>query len=310
MNNRRTGDGNVAGDDTDELVDAFARYLRSERALAATTVENYLNQVRPFAAWWGQQGRGAVSRVTIGDVNRFLTWRSRSCSSGSMTVVATALRAWLRWLFLVGALDQQLDQGVGPVRYSGLSGVPKALSTTELRALLEVEASPRDRALALLLARVGLRSAEAAALSLEDVDWRAGTVRIRGKGQDHQLMPLPAEVGEALVVYLRDQRRGPEGPVACRRVFLAVTPPYGPLTRNGVSNVVTRLARRAGIERRVGAHRLRHSAATGVLAAGGTLGEAGQLLRHRSAGATAIYAKVDEQALAALIRPWPTGDGR
>lgn len=146
-------------------------------------------------------------------------------------------------------------------------------------------------------------------LGLEDVNWRAGTVRITGKGRDHQLMPLPAEVGHALTVYLREQYRGSQ---AGRKVFLSVTAPYGPLDRSGVSSVVTRMARRAGIQSRVGAHRLRHSAATAVLAAGGTLSEAGQLLRHRSVGATAIYAKVDNDALTQLIRPWPaaTGTGR
>lgn len=294
------GEGAAVG--LDELVEQFTAYLSSERALSATTVENYLNQVRPFVIWWTWQDRTAIAGLTVGDVNRFLAWRSRTCSTGSMTVVCTALRAWLRWLFLIGHLDQQLAGGIGPVRYSGLTGLPKALPAAELSALLAAGSSARDRALVLLLARLGLRSAEVAALSLEDVDWRAGMVRICGKGQDHQLMPLPAEVGQALAVYLQERR----GSQACRKVFLAVTAPYGPLDRSGVSAVVTRMARRAGIKERVGAHRLRHSAATAVLAAGGTLSEAGQLLRHRSVAATAIYAKVDGDALAELIRPWPT----
>ena len=169
-----------------------------------------------------------------------------------------------------------------------------------------MDASLRDRAVVLLLVRLGLRSAEVAALSLEEVNWREATVRICGKGDDHQLMPLPGEVGQALAAYLRAERGQSK---TCRKVFLALTAPYGPLGRNAISDVVTRMASRAGIQERVGAHRLRHSAATAVLAAGGTLREASQLLRHRSVGATAIYAKVDNEALTGVIRPWPPTSG-
>ena len=108
--------GESTGEGLDGLVEGFARYLAQERALAATTVENYLNQVRPFVAWWDKQGRAGMAGLTMSDVDRFLAWRSRRCSPGSMTVVSTALRAWLRWLFLMGQLDQQLSEGIGPVR--------------------------------------------------------------------------------------------------------------------------------------------------------------------------------------------------
>lgn len=156
MDEIRTVRGDGAAGGLDELVAGFCWYLSQERALAVatTTVQNYLNQVRPFVTWCTLQGRDTVAGLTTGEVNRFLAWRSRSCSAGSMTVVCTALRTWLRWLFLAGHLDQQLAEGVGPVRYSGLTGIPKALSVAELRALLDVEASPRDRALVLLLARL------------------------------------------------------------------------------------------------------------------------------------------------------------
>lgn len=290
-----------------DLLEDFTGYLRRERSLAPTTVENYLNQVRPFAAWCAQHRQTTLVALTIRDVNRFLVWRAGSCSAGSLTVAATALRALLRWMFLDGRLDQQLAEGIGPVRYPALACVPKALSAVDLASMLAVDMSARDRALVLLLARLGLRSREAAGLLLDDVDWRAGTVRVTGKGDDHQLMPLPAEVGEALAAYLRDHRREGSGD---RHVFLGVTAPYRPLDRCGVSSVVTRLARRAGIVGRVGAHRLRHGAATAVLAGGGTLTEAGQLLRHRSSGATAIYAKVDNDALARIVRPWPATTAR
>jgi integrase/recombinase XerD len=301
---RSCGAGGSGGpDELDDLLEEFAGYLRGERSLAATTVENYLNQVRPFLSWYAQRRQIPLAEgLRARDVNGFLAWRSGRCSAGSLMVAVTALRAWLRWMFLDGRLDRQLADGIGPVRYPTLAGVPKALPAADVASILALEMSARDRALVLVLARLGLRSREAAGLLLDDVDWRAGTIRVTGKGDDRQLMPLPAEVGEALATYLRDHRRGGSD----RHVFLGAIAPYRPLGRSGVSSVVTRLAQRAGIDGRVGAHRLRHGAATAVLAGGGTLAEAGQLLRHRSSGATAIYAKVDHDALAALVQPWPT----
>ena len=303
MEDACTAGGSGLSGELDDLLEDFTGYLRRERSLAATTVENYLNQVRPFATWYSQHHQPSLAGLTVRDVNQFLSWRSGRCSPGSLMVAATALRALLRWMFLDGRLDRRLAEGIGPVLYPTLAGVPKALPAADLASMLALDMSARDRALVLLLARLGLRSREAAGLLLDDVDWRAGAIRVTGKGNDHQLMPLPAEVGEALAAYLRDQRCGG---TADRHVFLTATAPHRPLDRAGVSSVVTRLARRAGIDGRVGAHRLRHGAATAVLAGGGTLTEAGQLLRHRSSAATAIYAKVDNDALVALVRSWPT----
>lgn len=302
MDDLRAASGSGLPGETEDLLVDFAGYLRRERSLAATTVENYPNQVRPFATWYSQHRQPSLERFKARDVNAFLAWRSGRCSPGSLTVAATALRALLRWMFLVERLDRQLGEGIGPVRYPALAGVPKALPPADLASMLALDMSARDRALVLLVARLGLRSRDAAQLLLEDVDWRAATICVAGKGDHRQVMPLPAEVGDALAVYLRDHRRGG---TAERHVFLTVTAPHRPLDRSGVSSVVTRLARRAGIHGRVGAHRLRHGAATAVLAGGGTLTEAGQLLRHRCSAATAIYAKVGLGLLTVLIRPWP-----
>ncbi len=302
MNDPCTTGGSGLPDAFDEVLKSFSRYLVQERGLAGTTVENYLNQVRPFVTWYARQGRTSLGALSIGEVNRFLTFRSQTCGAGSIMVAATSLRALLRWMYLDGRLARQLAGGIGPVRYVATAGLPKALPATDVAMILALDMSTRDRALVLLLVRLGLRSREVSELRLEDVDWRAGTLRITGKGQDHQLMPLPVAVGEALAAYLQQDRLGDSGQ---RRVFLTAAGPSLPLGRTGVSCVVIRLARRAGLEGPVGAHRLRHSAATAVLAGGGSLAEAGQLLRHRSAAATTIYAKVDDCALAALVRPWP-----
>ncbi len=287
------------------LLADFTVYLRDERALASTTVENYLNQVCPFLAWYAGCRSRPLTAVRIQDVEKFLRWRAQTCSAGSIMVAATALRALLRWMFLTGLVDQELASAVGPVRYSAYAGAPKSLSAAEVALLLAAPMSTRDRAVLFLLARLALRSREVAELRLEDIDWRAGQLLVTGKGDDHQVMPLPAEVGQHLVVYLRGRDR----PSQYRQLFLSTKVPYLPLGRNGISGIVTRLARRAGLQGQVGAHRLRHSAATSVLAGGGTLAEAGQLMRHRSIATTSIYARVAPEVLAQLVRPWPPSTG-
>jgi integrase/recombinase XerD len=155
-----------------------------------------------------------------------------------------------------------------------------------------------------VLARLGLRAGEVADLELGDIDWRRGEVVVRGKGHRQERLPLPVDVGQALVDYL--QRGRPE--VASSRVFLAARAPYDAMSAAGINHVVQRAAARAGLSAAgISAHRLRHSVATELLRAGGSLVEVGQVLRHRDAVTTAIYAKVDQQALAGLAVPWPAG---
>lgn len=152
-----------------------------------------------------------------------------------------------------------------------------------------------------MLVRLGVRAGEVAALTLDDVDWRAGQITVRGKGNRCERLPLPVDVGEAITAYLQDGR--PDG-VRGRALFVRSKAPLGPLTSTGVSGVVAAAARRTGLGC-VGAHRLRHTAATQMLRAGASLPEIGQLLRHRYMSTTAIYAKVDREALREIARPWP-----
>ena len=158
----------------------------------------------------------------------------------------------------------------------------------------------RDYAILLLLSRLGLRAGEVAGLRLDDVDWRRGELLVRGKGGRHDVLPLPVDVGEAVVSYLRRRPR-----CECRELFLRVTAPRQGLNRSTIGWVVRAACDRAGLAR-VGAHRLRHTAATGMLRQGASLGEIGQVLRHREQKTTAIYAKVDRIALGGLVRPWPS----
>jgi site-specific recombinase XerD len=152
----------------------------------------------------------------------------------------------------------------------------------------------------LLLGRLGLRAGEVAALEMEHIDWRAGEIEVHGKGNRHERLPLPVEVGEAVAAYL--QRGRPTS--ASRSVFLGAVAPHLPLTQAGVSGIVRTACRRVGLP--IGsAHQLRHGVARQVLRQGGTLEEVGQLLRQRHSGTTSIYARVDRDALAKLALPWP-----
>jgi site-specific recombinase XerD len=159
----------------------------------------------------------------------------------------------------------------------------------------------RDFAILLLLVRLGLRAGEVAALSLDDLNWRQGELTVRGKGHRVDRLPLPGDVGQAIVDYLRRARpRTAQG----RTVFVWVQAPHRALSSNAVTTVVANAGRRAGLGL-IGAHRLRHTAATAMLQAGGSLTEIGQVLRHRRVLTTAVYAKVDQQALRLVARPWP-----
>ena len=178
----------------------------------------------------------------------------------------------------------------------------------QVRALLDscdrsTLAGKRDFAILTMLVRLGMRRGEVAGLRLDDIDWRAGEIVVRGKGQRLERLPLPADVGEAIAVYLRDGR--PPG-FPGREVFVRIKAPRQPLTGGGVTQVVVSASKRAGLGE-VTAHRLRHTAATELLRQGAPLQEIGELLRHRSVLTTAIYAKVDRDRLRELARPWPTG---
>jgi len=159
----------------------------------------------------------------------------------------------------------------------------------------------RDYAILLLLVRLGLRGGEVAAMQLDDLDWRSGELLVRGKGNRRERLPLPVDVGEALVSYLRRRPKADS-----RALFLRVRAPAVPLSTSGIRSVVRHACVRAGLPP-VGPHRLRHTAATGILRAGASRSEISQLLRHQAVETTLVYAKVDRRALRSLAQPWPGG---
>jgi integrase len=222
-------------------------------------------------------------------------------------VGVNALRALLRWMWWEGLTSTSFAEVIGSVAAPTLVGLPRALTRDEFAAVVAALPSAgssrlRDQAMLALMSRLGLRAGEVAGLRLEDVNWRSGVLTVRGKRGRVEHMPLPVDVGKLLVAYLG---RGRPAGVAHREVFLGVDAPHRPLSSAAVSSVASRAFVRARIAGPGGAHRLRHTAACEVLAGGGGLAEAGQLLRHASHSATAIYAKADLAVLAPLARPWP-----
>jgi integrase/recombinase XerD len=295
-----------AGDPAGRILDAFGRYLRTERQLAERTVPLRVHLVRPFlASLAGPDRTVRLDQVSPAAVARFVAGQSRVYAIGSVKQVTVALRSLLRFLFAAGLIDRDLSQAVPPVAGWRMSGLPCGSEDGDVAAMLagcdrSTVIGARDFAVLMLMSRLGLRACEVARLRLDDLDWRAGELAVRGKGGRMDRLPLPVDVGDAVVGYLRLRR----SPSAFREVFLRTCGPDAPMSRGSAVETPRRACRRAGLPV-TGAHRLRHRAATLVVNNGGSLAEAAQLLRHGSETVTAIYAKVDLAALAAVASSWP-----
>jgi integrase/recombinase XerD len=292
----------------EELLGRYRDYLIGERGLTSGTARGYVDFVRPFAATRVHGGVLDFASLTAADVTGFVLGACPGRAVGSAKLIVCSLRSLLGWLHVTGATPVSLVSAVPSVAGWRLSALPKGLEPGQLRRLLaacdrRTATGRRDYAIMLLLARLGLRAGEVAHLGLGDIDWRHGEVAIVGKGNRAERLPLPADVGAAIAAYLR---RGRPGTAEGRSVFVRVHAPHRALTTGGVTMVVFDAAQRAGLPK-MHAHRLRHTAATAMLRAGSPLPEVGQVLRHRSPLTTAIYAKVDRDALAVLARPWPPG---
>ena len=292
----------------DALLERYHAYLTGERGLAGSTAGYYVYFVRPFLT--GRAGPDGIdlAGLTAGDVTGFVLAAAPLRAKGSAKLLVTALRSLLRFLYLQGLIGQSLTAAVPSVAGWRLAGLPGGLNPDQVRRLLagcdrDTVTGRRDAAILLLLVRLGLRAGEVAALRLDDIDWRAGEVIVHGKGHRVERLPLPVDVGAAIAGYLRGGR--PATAVG-RSVFIRVKAPHVALAAAGVSQVVATAGARAGLVG-VHAHQLRHTAATALVAAGASLPEVSQVLRHRSVLSTAIYAKVDRSGLAVLAQPWPGG---
>jgi integrase/recombinase XerD len=294
----------------DHETQAFEAYLRTQRVLADPTIAYYVPFVREFLVDQFGQGRVALCRLDAGDVGRFVQRQAVRLHAKRAKQLTTALRSFLRYARYRGAISLDLAAAVPTVAGWTMSNIPRAISPDAVRQVLaavnrRTPVGRRDYALLLLLARLGLRASEVVRLELEDIDWDAGHVSVRGKGGYRTALPLPADVGEAIAAYLRHGRPAS----ACRRVFLRARAPLrgfeGP---SAVASVVRDALLRAGVSAPTkGAHQFRHGLATQMLRHGASLTEIGEVLRHRSPETTKIYAKVDVDALRRLALPWPGG---
>lgn len=291
------------------LLGRYREYLLVERGVTAGTARGYIDCVRPFVSSRARgDGEVDLAGLTPQGVLGFVLVDCQRRPRRSAKLMVTALRSLLRFLHVEGLIDRPLAQVVPSVAFWRLQGLPRGLDGDQVRALLEscdadTVNGRRDLAILLLLVRLGMRRGEVARLRLEDIDWRVGELRVRGKGARIERLPLPADVGEALVTYLSYGR--PAG-VDTRAVFMRVRAPRAALTPPGITQVVVAAGRRAGLGD-LGPHRLRHTAASELLRRGAPLSEIGQLLRHRTELTTTIYAKVDRDRLRELARPWPGG---
>lgn len=288
------------------LLLAYRQYLRGECGVGQRTVDTYMPVAVAFLAALGDPLRDVLPDLTGPRVLDILKGQLRGCRAPTAKQVAKAVRSLLRFLHAEGYTSRALVSVVPRVAQWRLTGLPARVDSATIARLLAscdrtTETGRRDYAVLLILARLGFRACEVARLTLDDLNWRAGEVVTRGKGDRAEAFPLPWDVGEAVADYLR-LRRSPRS--ATRAVFLTALPRYRELTSHGLGSIVLRACRRAGVPE-CGPHTLRHSLASGLLAAGASLAEVGEVLRHTDRRTTVIYAKVDRAALAAVVRPWP-----
>jgi integrase/recombinase XerD len=294
----------------ERCVQAYEQYLRKERVLAEATIVNYV----PFIGRFLNErfGAGPVKLATLraGDVVGFVQRQARQLHLKRAKLLTTALRSFLQYARYRGAIRLDLAAVVPCVANWSMPSIPRGIEPDQVRRVLSrinrrTAVGRRDYAILLLLARLGLRSGEVAFLELEDIDWKAACLSVHGKSGRRTQLPLPQDVGEAIVAYLRHGRPRSRS----RRVFLrARAPVRGFLTQGAVGTIVRHALLRAGVEApTTGAHQFRHGLATQLLRQGASLAQIGELLGHTSPETTKIYTKVDLKALRTLALPWPGG---
>lgn len=295
--------------DDDPLREAVANYAADlrRRGYAEQSIRSHLWFVKQFLDVISDNDAG-VSRLTHDDVRNYLSGRLAKLSAASGKAMCSRLRGFLRFLHSSGMTTEDLALAVPSVRNLRQASLPTFMTPTQLEHVLQAcdrstIAGRRDFAVLLLLARLGLRACEAASLTLDDIDWRAGLVRVKGKGGRIATMPLPQDVGAAIAEYILQGRPRSGSRVIFHRVETPCTPFR---TSTPVILIARRALKRAGISglRSHHAHVFRHSLATTAIRSGATLAEIGQLLRHREPDTTRIYAKLDVDALRSLSRPW------
>ena len=289
---------------------AYEQHLREARGLSRATIVNDLPFIRSFLKDRFGGGHATLSQLCARDVVAFVQHQAPHLHPKRAKLLTRALRSFLRYARYRGEVKLDLAAAVQIVPNWSMSSIPRAIEADQVRQLLasidrNTAMGRRDYAILLLLARLGLRASEVVFLELDEIDWKAGQLSVRGKSGQRSDLPLPTEVGKAIAAYLRHGRP----PCSSRRVFLRVKAPIcgfqGPC---GVGSLVRHRLLRAGVEAPTyGAHQFRHGLATQMLRQGASLGEIGELLGHHNPQTTKIYTQVDLEALRTLALPWPGG---
>jgi site-specific recombinase XerD len=295
----------------DQIFAEFSAYLRQERGLAPSTSINHLRFIRRFLREVCSAGASDLGNISHEAVIRYIERHARDGSVGSGMLMRWSVRAFLRYLHLKGLTRVALADCVPSIRQWKFASLPTYLSAAEVQKVLDgcdrtIAVGRRDYAILMLLAKLGLRAGEVATITLDDIDWRCGQMLIHAKGRKRARLPMPPDVGAAIVAYLRDRYRTS----SCRRLFLRTPAPHVGFVSGGAITAIAKNAlERAGIRGYAhhGAHIFRHSLATELLRSSATLSEIGQLLGHESHDTTRIYAKVDFDRLRTLSLPWPGG---
>lgn len=289
---------------------AYEQYLRETRALAESTIVNYVPFIRGFLDDRFGDRSVILSRLCAGDVVRFVQRQAARLHRKRAKLMTTALRSFLGYARYRADVTLDLAAVVPVVPNWSMTSIPRAIAPGQVCELLasidrRTAIGRRDYAILLLLARLGLRSGEVAALKLDDIDWTSGQLTVCGKGGHRNDLPLPTEVGKAIAAYLHRGR--PHSTSRC--VFLrAKAPVCGFRGASGVGSIVRHSLQRSGVASPTkGTHQFRHGLATEMLRQGASLGEIGDVLGHRHQQTTKIYTKVDILALRALAMPWPGG---
>ena len=294
----------------DHAVMKYERFLVGERALSPTTAVSWIAFVRRLLGERFGEGPVELEKLNASEVIAFIQRHARRHGSSYARKLVASTRSFLRYLHYKGLHPQDLATAVPRVARWSLSALPKHLPADQVKRVLtacdrRTPLGRRNYAILLLLARLGLRAGEVIRLRLDDIDWEHDCLLVRGKAARMAQLPLPADVARAMARYIqRDRPR-----CDCRVLFIRDHAPLSGLTRAGaIATIVRRAVRTAGVKSaRTGAHLLRHSLATDMLSRGASLDEIGEILRHRSADTTAIYAKVDLTALRTLALAWPGG---
>jgi site-specific recombinase XerD len=294
----------------DQILVEFSDHLR-KRGLAPRSIDRHLPVVRRFLCEVFPAGTKDLSNIGHADVVHYVERHTRDGSPQSAKVMCWSLRAFLRYLHHKGLNPVSLAGCVPSTRQWKFANLPTYLSAEQVQKVLDgcertSAIGRRDYAILMMLAKLGLRANEVMTLTLDDIDWRSGEMCVRAKGRQRARMPVPPDVGAAVVAYLRGARPN----FSCRRLFLrARAPRVGFTSSAAITKIAKTALERAGIRdfAHQGAHLFRHSLATELLRSGATLSEIGQLLRHRSHDTTRIYAKVDIDTLRTLSLPWPGG---